>query len=101
MQRNTLFILSCLLAFSTFTLHAQRSTYPSSYTTPEETYNTRQNDPGNGKTVTLPHADDCPTCPTKSVPFDGGFSLIIAAGVGYGLKRANDRRKIAKDKSLK
>lgn len=26
-------------------------------------------------------------------PIDGGVSLLIAAGVGYGLKKANDRRK--------
>jgi hypothetical protein len=26
-------------------------------------------------------------------PIDGGLSLLIAAGVGYGLKKANDQRK--------
>jgi|KBSMisStaDraftv2_1062788.scaffolds.fasta_scaffold668882_2 hypothetical protein len=26
-------------------------------------------------------------------PIDGGISLLLAAGVGYGLKKANDKRK--------
>jgi len=26
-------------------------------------------------------------------PIDGGIGLLIAAGVGYGIKKANDRRK--------
>ena len=26
-------------------------------------------------------------------PIDGGISLLIAAGVGYGLKKAHDKRK--------
>ncbi len=26
-------------------------------------------------------------------PIDGGVSLLIAAGVGYGLKKAHDKRK--------
>jgi hypothetical protein len=26
-------------------------------------------------------------------PIDGGLSLLVAAGVGYGLKKANDQRK--------
>lgn len=29
-------------------------------------------------------------------PIDGGVSLLVAAGVGYGLKKANDQRKKAK-----
>lgn len=29
-------------------------------------------------------------------PIDGGVSLLIAAGVGYGLKKANDQRKQTK-----
>ncbi|WP_410222150.1 PID-CTERM protein-sorting domain-containing protein [Pedobacter sp.] len=28
-----------------------------------------------------------------NVPFDGGASLLIAAGVAYGLKKINDKRK--------
>lgn len=27
------------------------------------------------------------------IPFDGGLSLVIAAGVGYGLKKAHNARK--------
>ncbi len=30
------------------------------------------------------------------VPFDGGVSLLVAAGIGYGLKKANDRKKANK-----
>lgn len=26
-------------------------------------------------------------------PIDGGVSILVAAGVGYGLKKANDQRK--------
>ena len=26
-------------------------------------------------------------------PIDGGVSLLIAAGIGYGIKKANDHRK--------
>jgi len=29
-------------------------------------------------------------------PFDGGISLLIAAGIGYGLKKANDKKKAEK-----
>lgn len=34
-------------------------------------------------------------------PIDGGVSLLIAAGVGYGLKKANDKRKKATAVNLK
>lgn len=30
------------------------------------------------------------------LPFDGGVSLLVAAGVAYGLKKANDKRKAEK-----
>ncbi len=38
--------------------------------------------------------------PGTSVPFDGGLSLLIAAGIGYASKKAYDKRKatIAIDK---
>ena len=29
----------------------------------------------------------------QDVPFDGGVSLLVAAGIGYGLKKAHDRKK--------
>ena len=32
-------------------------------------------------------------------PIDGGISLLVAAGVGYGVKKARDNRK-AKQKEL-
>lgn len=31
--------------------------------------------------------------PDVKVPFDGGLSLLIAAGIGYGIKKAHDKRK--------
>lgn len=31
--------------------------------------------------------------PDIKVPFDGGLSLLLAAGVSYGLKKAYDKRK--------
>ncbi len=33
------------------------------------------------------------------IPFDGGLSLALAAGVGYGIKKVRDARK-AKQESL-
>ena len=32
-------------------------------------------------------------------PIDGGISILVAAGVGYGLKKANDQRKKNKNKA--
>lgn len=29
----------------------------------------------------------------NAVPFDGGISLLIAAAIGYGLKKANNKKK--------
>lgn len=31
--------------------------------------------------------------PVNDVPIDGGLSLLIAAGVGYGIKKVRDGRK--------
>ena len=31
--------------------------------------------------------------PDAAVPFDGGLSILIAAGVGYSVKRVRDERK--------
>ena len=28
-----------------------------------------------------------------AVPIDGGLSILLAAGVGYGIKKVNDQRK--------
>lgn len=41
---------------------------------------------------------DCPGnpgCPPNCVPIDGGLSLLIAAGIGLGAKKAYDRKKAA------
>ncbi len=32
----------------------------------------------------------------EDVPFDGGVSLLVAAGIGYGLKKVHDRKKAEK-----
>lgn len=31
------------------------------------------------------------------VPFDGGVTLLIAAGLGYGIKKVRDQRKVVRD----
>lgn len=35
--------------------------------------------------------------PEGDAPFDGGLSLLVAAGVAYGAKRAHSQRKKRKD----
>jgi hypothetical protein len=32
--------------------------------------------------------------PIEEVPFDGGLSLVIAAGAGYAIKKKYDKRRI-------
>ena len=34
----------------------------------------------------------------EEVPFDGGLSLLIAAGAGYAIKKKHDQRKKEKQK---
>jgi len=34
---------------------------------------------------------------TVDVPFDGGVSLLVAAGIAYGARKAYDKRKKKKD----
>lgn len=34
------------------------------------------------------------------VPFDGGVSLLVAAGIGYGLKKAYDKKKEQKESEV-
>lgn len=34
-----------------------------------------------------------PLSPVNDVPFDGGLSILLAAGVGYGIKKVKDSRK--------
>ena len=35
--------------------------------------------------------------PSLDVPIDGGLSLLVAAGVGYGIKKVRDDRKKNKE----
>jgi hypothetical protein len=37
-----------------------------------------------------------PADPDAEVPFDGGLSLLLAAGAAYGAKKAVDYRKLVK-----
>ena len=39
-----------------------------------------------------------PTFGDPDLPIDGGVSLLIAAGVGYGIKKYRDERKKTLDK---
>jgi len=39
---------------------------------------------------------DPPTDPVDT-PIDGGLSILLAAGIGYGVKKSYDKRKKAKD----
>ena len=42
-----------------------------------------------------PDAPDCPPVPDgdpDAVPIDGGLTLLLAAGVGYGIKKMRDKR---------
>jgi hypothetical protein len=36
--------------------------------------------------------------PDAAVPIDGGLSILLAAGIGYGVKKAHEQRK--KNKSV-
>ena len=36
---------------------------------------------------------------TSDAPIDGGLSLLVAAGVGYGAKKLKEKRAAAKDKN--
>ena len=35
------------------------------------------------------------------VPIDGGLTLLVAAGIGYGIKKAHDKRKKEKASAQK
>jgi hypothetical protein len=47
-------------------------------------------------TYAQPFDDD-----VNDVPLDGGLSLLIAGGVGYGIKKANNARNRKKEKDQK
>jgi hypothetical protein len=53
-------------------------------------------DPDPGPPPTGPGGGDPPTDPDAEIPFDGGLSLLLAAGTAYGAKRAADYRKFMK-----
>ena len=52
-------------------------------------------DPDPGPSPTGPGGDP-PTDPDAEVPFDGGLSMLLAAGAAYGTKKAADYRKAMK-----
>jgi hypothetical protein len=39
--------------------------------------------------------DGAPPNPEEAVPLDGGLSLLVAAGVGYGAKKLKAKRALA------
>ncbi len=45
---------------------------------------------------TLVHAQPGFGDDVSDVPVDGGLSLLVAAGVGYGAKKIRDKRKASK-----
>jgi hypothetical protein len=47
----------------------------------------------------LLHAQGDPGPDPDPVPFDGGLSLLIGAGVAYGIKKAYDKRKKHKEET--
>ncbi len=53
--------------------------------------------PGNGG----PPVFEEETPPPTGVPIDGGATLLLAAGAGYGLKKLRDRQKRNKRNSAK
>ncbi|WP_192823841.1 PID-CTERM protein-sorting domain-containing protein [Rufibacter sp. LB8] len=53
--------------------------------------------PGGGGPPTFEEQDpEEETPPPTGVPIDGGASLLLAAGAGYGLKKIRDSRKSRK-----
>ncbi|MFT3980901.1 MAG: hypothetical protein QM687_10560 [Ferruginibacter sp.] len=46
--------------------------------------------------VTFAQPEDPCTDPAIPCPIDGGLSLLLAAGIGLGAKKAYDRRKATK-----
>ena len=49
--------------------------------------------PNPGCPPDCPRPNNFPPCPPRCVPIDGGLSLLIAAGIGIGAKKAYDRRR--------
>jgi hypothetical protein len=76
-----LLIAGLLLSLSSANVNAQAVTLPC-------------DNPGNNlanENAFGPHVEPCPA--STEAPFDGGLSILIAAGVGLGLKRRNDKNK--------
>jgi hypothetical protein len=40
-----------------------------------------------------------PSTPDANAPIDGGLSLLVAAGVGYGAKKVREQRKRQQNKN--
>ncbi len=60
---------------------------------PLQTFAQPDPDPGCSPCCGQPGCAD--PCPPQCVPIDGGLSLLIAAGIGLGAKKAYDRKKAA------
>jgi hypothetical protein len=74
-------IAGLLLSLSNASVNAQAVTLPC-----DNPGNNQANENAFG-----PHVEPCPA--STEAPFDGGLSVLIAAGVGLGLKRRNDKKK--------
>ena len=49
---------------------------------------------------TLPNPGEGGGGDTTDAPFDGGVSLLVAAGVAYGVKKVHEKKKAEKDIKL-
>lgn len=43
-----------------------------------------------------PGVDPDPNPPRTDIPFDGGLSIVAAAGIAYAAKKGYDKRKVKK-----
>ena len=59
-----------------------------------------QNDGSSGGEIVF-GSDEPPQDPDTSVPFDGGVSMLVAAGVAYGIKKKYDHNKKATNEENK
>ena len=53
-------------------------------------------------TPVIVHAQDIgdPDDPNTGVPFDGGVTILIAAGIAYGLKKRHENKQQTVEKQL-
>lgn len=93
---NKILVLLGLMAFTCIKLHAQITDQPATTAPTGSTSSSTQNvgsyQQQQPNPVIVPNAPGDPG-PTPTVPIDGGISILIAAGVGYGVKKVKERRR--------